>query len=44
LVSETVDAATIMSGVNPDPEELIDSAKLDHILGQIMTMNTRLDL
>jgi hypothetical protein len=32
-----------MSGVEHDPEALIDSAKLDQLLGLVVTMNTRLE-
>jgi hypothetical protein len=32
-----------MSGVEHDPEALTDSAKLDQLLGLVVTMNTRLE-
>lgn len=43
LVSETADASTSMSSVSDDSRALTDSAKLDRILAQLTTMNTRMD-
>ena len=45
LVSNSSDASTNMSGVDHDPAKTSsDSAKLDQILAQLSTINSRLDL
>jgi hypothetical protein len=43
LVSDSKAAATSMSGNDEDPGKMTDSEKLDRILGQLATMNNRLD-
>jgi hypothetical protein len=43
LVSDSKAAATSMSGSDEDPGKMTDTEKLDRILGQLATMNNRLD-
>jgi hypothetical protein len=43
LVSDSTAVSTFMFGSDEDPRKMTDSKKLDHILGQLATMNNRLD-